>query len=107
MSSSPTAPGSAGWQSSVSGGLTKQVRALAVLAAIVLGLVLVPAFALAQCPMCGKTAEYAGASPGEANRTLAVAVVVLLTPALGIMGGMAALLWKHRRPRGDVEGIKP
>ena len=59
--------------------------------------------AIAQCPMCGKAAEYAGATPGEANRTLAMAVVVLLVPTFAIMGGMAALLWKHRRVQGGME----
>jgi hypothetical protein len=54
--------------------------------------------------MCGKSAEYAGATPGEAYRTLAAAAIVLLVPAFGIMGGMAALLWKHRRRSGVDPG---
>jgi hypothetical protein len=51
---------------------------------------------LAQCPMCGKNAEFAGGAPGAAARTFAAAAVFLLAPALGVMGGMGALLWRHR-----------
>ena len=59
-----------------------------------------PARALAQCPMCGQAAEYAGTSPGQANATLTVAVFVLLIPALAIVGGFAALVWRHRGAGG-------
>jgi hypothetical protein len=64
----------------------------------------------AQCPMCGKSAEYAGATPGEANRTLATAAVVLLAPTFAIMGGVAALLWRYRsqeRPEDESAGDQP
>lgn len=58
---------------------------------------------IAQCPMCGKSAEYAGTSPGEAYRTLAMAAVVLLAPTFAIMGGIGALLWKYHRSHGPTE----
>jgi hypothetical protein len=70
--------------------------------AAALALVAAPARALAQCPMCGKAAEYAGTSPGQANATLTVAVLVLLVPALAIVGGLAALVWRHRRADGGA-----
>lgn len=82
--------------------LLSRVALIAGLLAAVLALV--PAHALAQCPMCGKTAEYAGATPGAAYRTLAAAALFLLAPALGIMGGLGALLWRHRRSPGTSAG---
>jgi len=63
--------------------------------------------ALAQCPMCGKAAEYAGTKPGAAYRTFVAAVLVLLAPALGILGGFGALLWKHRGDGGRNDEDKP
>ncbi len=62
--------------------------------------------ALAQCPMCGKAAEYAGTKPGAAYRTFVTAVLVLLAPALGILGGFGALLWRHRGDGADSEANK-
>ncbi len=56
-----------------------------------------PTMALAQCVMCGKNAEFAGdGEPGRAYATLAIAALVLLVPALSMIGGLAAYVWKHR-----------
>lgn len=53
--------------------------------------------AAAQCAMCGKTAEYAGGAPGKAYATLATASMILLLPAVSLLCGAGALLWKYRK----------
>ena len=50
--------------------------------------------AAAQCVMCSLTAEAVDAE--GASRTLATAILVLLLPTLGLLGGALALLWKYR-----------
>ena len=52
--------------------------------------------AVAQCAMCGSATPYAGSSPGRAYATFAVAALVLLVPVFGMLGTLAAYLWKHR-----------
>jgi hypothetical protein len=65
--------------------------------ALAIGLALIAAFgpALAQCPMCGQAAEQAGPSPAAARRTLLQGVFLLLVPAFGVLGGIAALLLRY------------
>ena len=53
--------------------------------------------AAAQCVMCGRSAEYAGGAPGKAYATLATASMLLLLPALSLLAGAGALLWKYRK----------
>lgn len=53
--------------------------------------------AAAQCVMCGIAAE--AANPEAASRTLATAILVLLLPALGVLAGVAVLLWRYRGDR--------
>ena len=53
--------------------------------------------AAAQCVMCGKSAEYAGGAPGKAYATLATASLILLAPAVSLLCGAGALLWKYRK----------
>ena len=56
-----------------------------------------PASVLAQCVMCGKNAEFA--ADGEAGRayaTLATAALILLVPAMSMIAGLVAYVWKHR-----------
>ena len=82
-----------GWRRRVS--LAAARRTLFLLTAALLGTL--PSMALAQCVMCGKNAEFAGdGEPGRAYATLAIAALVLLVPALSMIGGLAAYVWKHR-----------
>ena len=53
--------------------------------------------AAAQCVMCGRSAEYAGGAPGKAYATLATASMILLVPAVSLLCGAGALLWKYRK----------
>ena len=53
--------------------------------------------AVAQCVMCGRSAEYAGGGPDKAYATLATASLILLLPALSLLAGAGALLWKYRK----------
>ena len=57
--------------------------------------------AAAQCAMCGQATGYAGTSPRQAYMTFLRAALVLLVPALGLLGGAALLLWRHRHADGS------
>jgi hypothetical protein len=54
----------------------------------------------AQCAMCGQATGYAGTSPRQAYMTFLQAALVLLVPAIGMLGGAALLLWRHRHADG-------
>jgi len=57
----------------------------------------------AQCAMCGQATGYAGTSPRQAYMTFLQAALVLLVPAICMLGGVALLLWRHRNADGSSD----
>jgi hypothetical protein len=57
--------------------------------------------AVAQCALCGQTAQYA-ADPETASRTFATAILILLIPTLALLAGAGILLWKFRGSGGNA-----
>jgi len=60
----------------------------------------------AQCAMCGQATGYAGTSPRQAYMTFLQAALVLLVPAIGMLGGAALLLWRHRHADGSGNSVE-
>jgi hypothetical protein len=86
----------AGALAGAAGSRTSAVNALCAAAAATV-LCATARTAAAQCVMCGKNAEYAGGAPGKAYATLATASLILLLPAVSLLCGAGALLWKYRK----------
>jgi len=68
--------------------------------AIFAGATLLATRVAAQCAMCGQATGYAGTSPRQAYMTFLQAALVLLVPAMLMLGGVAMLLWRHRHADG-------
>ena len=61
---------------------------------------LLPASALAQCPMCRTALDHAGAA---AARTLNIGIVVLLVPPVAIFCSIFAVAYKKVKGEGENE----
>ena len=62
--------------------------------------------ATAQCAMCATSAEAAGDASGGGLTSLFIGALVLLVPALLLIGGAAMLIWKFRDADGSFNGAQ-
>jgi heme/copper-type cytochrome/quinol oxidase subunit 2 len=70
----------------------------AALAAVALAALLLPADALAQCPLCRAALENGG---DKTARTMNLAIVVLLIPPVSIFCTLFAVAYRRRKGDGD------
>ena len=80
-------------------------RPLLAVALLLLLLPVAASDAAAQCAMCGTTAGEA-ADAADGNGALAAGILLLLVPALTMLGVVGLLLWRHRNG-GQAYGGSP
>ena len=73
-------------------GLRARIITLPIVALLTASL---PAVGQAQCVLCAKNAEFAGAGPGEGSRVFARAGVVLLVPVLCAAAALGVWVRRH------------